>query len=344
MNTAFRQVLQIDVMHDFYTYKKSTCSEFDVFALADTTKLLRNRQAVFSFKESFGKLLILENVEGNSAAHPIESNDAFVFGMECRNAALANITNEWPSPKKIFLFTNVDNLTDPATNDYVELLRSEISLSGKVLTHSIVSNSALTLELRNENDVLLDTYNFSAGSAKREQAFDIQKYPNGLYTVREIVGMVSTDYIYYADDSLLYKNIFALIRIVNQSTFPFSYDGKPIYRISLTSKSSTWKYYVVAPNMSWADIDTQLSLQDIGRIGPSAIVFNKTYPIPDGDTTARMLYKETKNIALFTSASALVFQQTPRQQIELRKAAMTLIGNLPNPDISKPTTEMFIYI
>jgi hypothetical protein len=314
-----------------------------MFPVSETQKLLRNRQAVFSFKQSFGKLLILENHAATTAEHPIESDDAFVFGMELLNPMLVNFTTEWPSPKKIFLFTNMGNLINPATTP-VGLLRSEISLSGKIITYTIISNSALTLELRNENGAVVESISFPPGNANREQAFDIQKHPNGLYTVKEIVGVVSTDFICYADDALLFKNIFALIRIVNQSAFPFNYDGKPIYRINFTAKSSNWKYYVVAPNLPGTDAGTTLSLKDIGRPPASAIAFSKTYPIPPGDKTAPMLFKDLTKVVLFTSTTSLVYQQTPRQQIELRKGALTLIGNLPNPDTSKPSTEMFIYV
>ncbi|MDQ3110987.1 MAG: hypothetical protein M3R17_13925 [Bacteroidota bacterium] len=341
MNTNFRQVLQLDIYHDFY--RESGCRDFSVFTLPDTQKLLRNRQAIFSFKQGFGKMLILENVEGTSAAHPIVPGDVLLFGMELQNPSLANFTVEWPASKKIFLFTNVGNLTDPASTP-VELIRSEISLSAKVITHVIVSNSASTLEIKNENGLLVNSMSINAGSAGREISFDVQHHSNGLFTISEIVLGVPTGYVYYADDTLLYKNIFALIRIVNQSAFPFNYDGKPFYRISFTSKSSNWKYYVVAPNLPGTDAGTTLSIEDIGRPPASAILFSKTYPIPSNDKTAPMLFKDLTKVVLFTSTGSLVYQQTPRQEIELRKGAMTLIGNLPNPDVSKPTTEMFIYV
>lgn len=345
MNTAFRQVLQIELLHSFY--KKLNCNDFTLFAVSETQKLLRNRQAIFSFKQSaektFGKLMILENAAGTTAEHPIESDDALVFGMELQNPSLANVTVEWPSPKKIFLYTNVGNLTDPATSA-VQLIRSEISLRGKAFTHTLVSDSAVKLQALNEDGIVVESYSFPAGNAGREQTIDLQKHTSGLFTIRETVGVVNTDYIIYADDTLLFRNIFALIRIVNQSAFPFNYDGKPIYQISFTAKSSSWKYYVVAPNLPGADAGTVLSIEDTGRTGPSTILFTKTYPVPDDDKTAPMLFKDKTKIVLFTSNSSLVFEQTPRQKIELRKGALTLIENLPNPDINKQTTEMFIYV
>jgi hypothetical protein len=345
MNTAFRQVLQIELLHSFY--KKLNCNDFSVFAVSETQKLLRNRQAIFSFKQSaektFGKLLILENVAGTSAEHPIEADDMLVFGMELQNPVLANITVEWPAPKKIFLYTNVGNLTDPALSA-VTLIRSEISLRGKCFTHTLVSNDALTLEALNEKGAVVESFVFAAGNAGREQTIDLQRQASGLFTIREKVGVVNTDYIIYADDALLFRNIFALIRIVNQSAFPFNYDGKPIYQIRFTAKSSSWKYYVVAPNLPGTDAGSVLSIEDTGRTGPSAILFTKTYPILGTDKIAPMLFKDLSKVVLFTSNSSLVFEQTPRQKIELRKGALTLIENLPNPDISKQTTEMFIYV
>jgi hypothetical protein len=345
MVTNFRQVLQIELYHSFY--KKLNCGDFSLFALSETQKLLRNRQAIFSFKQSseksFGKMLILENADGTTAKHPIDKGDVLLFGMELQKPFLGNITVEWPSPKKIFLYTNVGNLTDPAISA-VELIRSEISLTGKVINHTIVSNSALTLELINENGTLIESLSLPAGVAGREQQFDLQQHSSGLFTIRETAGFVAADYIYYADDALLFKNIFGLIRIVNQSAFPFNYDGKPIYQISFTAKSSSWKYYVVAPNLPGTDAGTTLSIEDTGRTGLSKILFSKTYPVPGTDKIASMLYKDLSKVVLFTSASPLVFEQSPRQKIELRKGTLTLIDNLPNPDISKPTTEMFIYV
>src|SRR6185436_6335576 len=109
------------------------------------------------------------------------------------------------------------------------------------------------------------------------------------------------------------------------------------YRISFTAKSSTWKYYVVAPSVSGPDLN-------ILDNGGSAIGFSST-AIPVDDKAAPLLNSDPlKTVVLFTSDTPLVFTQAARKQIELRKNMTTLIGNLPNPDISKPTTEMFIYV
>jgi hypothetical protein len=210
--------------------------------------------------------------------------------------------------------------------------------------HTIVSALAVTIELKNEKGITVSSSSRTAGSDGKEQLFDLSLLPNGLYTVTETAGMVSADYHYYSDQELSFRNLFGIIRIVNQNTFPFSYDGKPDYRVELTSKSSAWKYYVVAPGLSGSDISTNLNITDTGRTGPAVIVFDKTYPVPPGDTVAPLLCTDTSKVALFTSTTALAFQQQPRKQIELRKGATALISNLPNPDVRKPTPEMYIYV
>lgn len=341
MNLNFRTAFQVSLLHNFY--KDSLCNDFSLFPVAETKELLRNRQAIFSFKNTFGKVMLQEDKTETTAAHPIESKDAFVFAMTLLNPSLGNITIEWPSPKKIFLFTNEGNLTDPAGAP-VELIRSEITLCGKTLVHRIVSNDAVTLSLTDEHGAQIDSVAFPAGSADREKGFSLQKFSGGLFTVTETVGMNTTAYVYYADNELLFKNVFGLVRIINQPAFPFSYDGKPVYQVSFTSKSSAWKYYVVAPNLSGADISTQLNITDTGRTGLDVIEFDKTYPVPPADTTAPMLYSDTTKIALFTSTIELQFMQLPRKQIELRKGSTVLLADLPNPDVKKPTTEILIYV
>ncbi len=340
MNTDFLPVFQVELMHSFYT--DALCSDFELFPLPETQQLMRNRQAIFSFRKTFGKMLIM--ADGTTAAHPIGGTDALVFGMTLLNPALANFTTEWPSPKKIFLFTNDGNTTDPATTP-VTLIRSEISLSPKVIVHNIVESVAGTATLKNDAGALVATQKFDAGMNGTELPFDIQHLPSGLYTVTETTTDGSIDYLYYADNQLLFKNIFGLIRIVNQATFPFNYDGKPVYRVSFTPKSAQWKYYVVAPAMSGADIGN-LTVVHTGA-GASALVFTKTYPVPATDQNASILSADTSKVVLFTSNTSVAYQQAPRKQIELRKGPSTVLSNLPNPDVRTPataTTEMFIYV
>lgn len=340
MNTDFLPVFQVELRHSFYT--DALCSDFELFPLAETQQLMRNRQAIFSFRKTFGKMLIM--ADGTTAAHPITGTDALVFGMTLLNPALANITAEWPSAKKIFLFTNDGNITNPATSP-VTLIRSEISLSPKVIVHTINETAEGTATLKNESGALIATQAFAAGMNGSELPFDVQQLPSGLYTVTETTEDGPSDHLYYADNQLLFKNIFGLIRIVNQSTFPFNYDGKPVYRVSFTTKSAQWKYYVVAPAMSGADIGN-LSVVQTGA-GSSAIAFTKTYPVPAADTTVPVLSADTSKVALFTSNIPLAYQQAPRKQIELRKGSSTILGNLPNPDVRQPatgTTEMIIYV
>jgi hypothetical protein len=343
MNTDFLPVFNIELRHSFYT--DALCSDFELFPLAETQLLMRNRQAIFSFRKTFGKMMMLADATTvTTAAHPISGTDALLFGMTLLNPALANITTEWPSPKKIFLFTNADNLTDPATSA-VTLSRQEISLSPKVIVHAINESVAGTATLKNDTGALVATQTFGTGLNGTELPFDVQHLPSGLYTVTETTTDGPVDYLYYADNQLLFKNIFGLIRIVNQPAFPFSYDGKPVYRVSFTPKSAQWKYYVVAPAMSGADIGN-LSVVQTGA-GSSAIVFTKTYPVPAADKTAPILSTDTSKVALFTSNLSLAYQQAPRKQIELRKGSATVLSNLPNPDIRQPatgTTEMFIYV
>ncbi|HEU4717590.1 MAG TPA: hypothetical protein VFU15_07145, partial [Bacteroidia bacterium] len=238
MVTSFKSIFQVNLLHNFYTDGK--CSDFVLFPLNETIDLLRNRQAVFRSKDNYIRTLILGDSSGPGAAVPLEKNESCYFGMRLITPSFSNITNEYPSDKKIFLFTNENNTSDPSAAA-IALERKEIALCGPVINHTVVSAAGVTLKLKNVSGQVIQTKNYAAGSAGTNHQFDIQRLPKGLYTVTEDDG-ATTIYTYYADNDLVFDSVFGIIRIVNQPDFLFTYDGKPIYQVSFTSRSSLWNY------------------------------------------------------------------------------------------------------
>jgi hypothetical protein len=340
MVTDFKSIFRFDLLHTYYTSGKSM--NFSLFPLKETGEKLRNHQALFRAFENYGRTLILANAAGTTAQQPLALGDSLYFGMKLNTAAFSNMTNEFPLSKKIFLFTNENNLSNP-TVATVELERKTITLTGPVINHVIVTNLAVSLQLRKSDGTLLNTMSAAAGSVGKEKSFDLQQMSPGLYTITEVAG-TSIVYTYYVDAELNASGVFGIIRIVNQSAFPFIYDGKPTYNISFTAKSNTWKYYVAAPAFSSTDVGTRLSINDAGRTGASAISFTKTYPVPSTDPVAPLLCSDTSKVVLFTSNSPLLWMQSPRKRIELRKSGTAIVSDLPNPDPNKPGTTMYITI
>jgi hypothetical protein len=339
MRFSFNTIFQVNVLHSFYADGK--CNDFVFFPLAETAETLRNHQAIVRSAGNNLRAAILADDGPVKARVPLQDKENLLFGMKLNNYAFSNFTNEYPATKKIFLFTNETNVNDPSLAP-VPLTKKEIGLAGPVIFHTLITNLAVTLILKSSDGTIISTEKYSAGSKDKVHAFDKQNLAPGLYTVTEDTG-ATTDYTYYSDRDLLSETVFGIIRIVNQPAFNFTYDGKPIYTISFTAKNSSWRYYVVARSLSGADINA-LNIFDAGRTGLNVIGFTRTYPVPANDTTAPLLANDLSKVTLFTSNNPLVWQQTPRQRIELRKSGTTLLSDLPNPDIQSPETKMYIVI
>lgn len=334
MTSTFKNIFELALYHDFY--KEEKCCDFTLLPVSAAARMMSNHGALFRTKENNAFAVILSDASDTTAARPIRPDVSLVFAMKLDNYAFSNFTNEFPSAGKIFLFSN--NI-DPTIT---ELDREEIFLCGNFLQHRIVSNLAVMLVLKDAGGNELARSSFEAGSSGIAWQFDVKLPANDFYTVTEDV--TGDTFTYYSDKDLLVSGIFGLIRITNHATSPFTYDGALSYTISFTSSSRTWRYYVVAPGMSAADITAQLSVVNVPDLGMTAIAFTKTYPVPANDKTAPTLHKDTSKIALFASDQQLAFQQVPRKRIELRKNGTVLINHMPNPDVYAPGTEMFIYV
>lgn len=334
MANTFRTVFELSVLHNFYSDLR--CRDFSLFPVSDTARLMRNHTMLFRNNENASRVLILADELNLTAARPVASGEGMVFAMKLNNPGFSCFTNEYPSGKKIFLFTN-EGLAPGAT----ELSRKEISLCGKMVSHRIVSNLAVTLILKDRKNQVIASAGFPAGSSGRDHCFEFILPRNDFYTVTE--DITSVVYTYYNDSDLLFSGILGMVQIINQPASPYTYDGNTKYTISFTARSSPWSYYVVAPGMSGTDIG-HLSIENVVGTGVTPVHFTKTYPIPPGDKIAPLLHGDTSKIALFVSNESLAFRQFQQKQMRLKKNGTVLINHMPNPDALKPGAEMFIYV
>jgi hypothetical protein len=334
MNSTFRTVFEFSLLHSFYS--DTRCCDFSVSPVNETARVMSNHKILFRNRDHSSTVLIMADDTNTTAARPMTSNGELLFAMRLNSAAFSNFTAEYPSAGKIFLFTNSD---DPTIQ---ELTREEISICGTFLSHRVVSNIAVTLTLKDRKGTVLSRTVLPAGSAGETHQFNVKLPGSDFYTVTEDV--TATSYTYYSDRELAATSVFGLIRIINHASSPFAYDGKPNYTITFTPRTRAWLYYVVAPGMSGADISSQLNVVDVPETGMSPIMFVKTYPVPVNDKTAALLHKDTSKVILFSSNQQLAFSQAPRKRIELRKNGTVLINHMPNPDVSAPGPEMFIYV
>lgn len=337
MVSKFGPLFSLNILHDFYS--SGLCEDFSVTPVRDTALLLKNHQAVFRFTTSIGSAVI--KTEDGTPVAAISEKSVLEFSMNLLNPSLLNVTSDVPAIRSAFLYTNSSNVADG--DGYIELQRTTVKLCGNFLSHYILSENKVTLILTEVTTGKSITFvSKDAGSQGLEHVFDLQHMPSGLYQVAETSGGTTTTTLYYADKDVQQAAPFGIIRLVNQPAFPFTYNGNEKYTISLSPASSTWNYYVVAPNLSPTDIGN-LNILDQGRVGDAQILFDRIDPDAN-DQLPGMLAKDATKVALFRSKVELTWQQAARKQIELRKNSTTLIDNLPNPDMRKPGTNIYIYV
>ena len=143
MNTSFKILFAIEVLHDFY--ENGMCADFKLIPTAATKKLLSNYNAIF--KTVGNKLIVL--VKNNEFSKPFiqpATSDKFCFYLELMNPVFMTISNlDLQNLKaKRFNFTNLyQNKTAVVTNDFLYLSKQvaayqplNIYSPGSLVVHS----------------------------------------------------------------------------------------------------------------------------------------------------------------------------------------------------------------
>lgn len=124
MNTSFKILFAIEVLHDFY--ENGMCADFKLIPTAATKKLLSNYNAIF--KTVGNKLIVL--VKNNEFSKPFiqpAASDKFCFYLELMNPVFMTITSLdlQNLNGKRFYFTNLhQNKTTVATKEFLYLSNS----------------------------------------------------------------------------------------------------------------------------------------------------------------------------------------------------------------------------
>ena len=333
MRSVFRTTFNLKLQHNYYA--DGRCMDFSVFPVDGTGAVLKRHDAVFRTFDNNVRLFILANAANSTAGKPFDRGCELFFGMHLNNSSFLNFTSEQPPARKVFLYTNKGAVTS-------ELTRRQVAVSGSLLSHTITTNQAVTLALKDSTDTVLERKEYKAGFAGHIHCFDLRMRDPGLYTVAEDSSAVNTEY--YVSDTMASANIFGLIQIVNLNLTPFTYDGNTEYKISFTASSSKWTYYVVAPGFSAAELQNLLEVSHAVQTGMTEIKFDKTYPVPPADPFPSLIYKDTAKVAMFVSKNAITFRQSTIKKLELKKNNTVLITDLPNPDVTSGKSTMFITI
>jgi hypothetical protein len=349
MKDQFKTLFRIDCRHTFYT--DGRCADFSLQPTAATAQLLRSRRSVFRWGGDAGAVIYQLNETGSAPMLSFQTADALVFVITTRSSEIFQITTatELPASGTIKLYSNHSRT---ATGGYLSLQAAEVKLSAEVLTHKVISNSAGTATVYNRAGTEIAVTSFAAGSQAKELQFDLQQLSPGIYVVAETVGMITTNTTYYVDSELARQQIFGILYIENNSAYPYDYSGNDAYKISFTATSRTWSYYMVMPSTAtFSEYEIEDKSGGKNRYSDSVagpIAFNRITSIPGSDAIAPMLQSSGKTVVLFQSQQPIAFTQKARGKLQFtHKASLgdkSIIAELPNPDIRKTGTNMFIYI
>jgi|GEM_PF-3166545 len=355
METLYRKLFHIDVLHGFYTDGK--CSDFTIFPISGCEQKLRNHQSVFRYTGNTCSIFFRKSSTSSGPIAALAQGTVLSFGMSLQNPFLFNYTDDLPPRDKVMLFTNVNTsggLTSTVQSDgRIKLNVLEARMSGPIINHVIDTNNGVTLVLRDAigAGTVVTAKQHSAGSKGKEVAFDLTQYPAGLYILTEDDGSPRKFY-YYVDAELNGRPLVGLIRIVTPN---FTYDeneltdkGKrPPYKVAFTARNGTWKYYIVSRKMSAADMISQLRVVDNGFSASDdphpQIVFNNPANLAAADQLKNVL-AAGESAVLVTSQAVVSWRQRARKKIELRKNGQAIIESLPNPDTGRPEPVMLIYV
>jgi hypothetical protein len=349
MKDQFKSLFRIDCRHTFYT--DGRCADFSLQPTAETAQLLRSRRSVFRWGGDAGAVIYQLNEAGSAPILSFQTGDALVFVISTRSSELFQITTatELPASGTIKLYSNHSRTV---SSGYLSLQSADVKLSAAVLTHKVISNTAGVAAIYNRAGTEITSTVFAAGSQNKELQFDLQLLSPGIYVVAETSGMVTTNTTYYVDSELARQQIFGILYIENNSAYPYDYSGNDAYKLSFTATSRTWNYYMVMPSTAtFSEYEIEDKSGGTNRYSDSVagpITFNRITSIPGSDTIAPMLQSSGKTVVLFQSQQPVSFAQKARGKLQFTHKALlgdkSIVAELPNPDIRKTGTNMFIYI
>ncbi|TND09733.1 MAG: hypothetical protein FD123_857 [Bacteroidetes bacterium] len=340
MQFQFSPLLRLNLLHGFYT--DGLCTDFTIKVAKETAQLLARHQMIY--RQNVSRLSVLFRSESEDVlttpAVPLSTGDALTFVMQLNRGEFYNFTNELPARGKTFLYTNDFAYDSDLLNN--ELSRYEVTITGLAIAYTVPKDKTLFVELQNAAGVKQYSGIHSASSeGDREFTIELPAGTTGLFTLH-ISGDLNPDpENFFVEPQLLFNRPFGLIRIVNQAPDLLTYDGNRDYSISFTPKESTWNYYLVVNGSFDPDL---LEVEDKSTmVVADKIPFEK---VPDlsGDDIPAQITSDSSKVRLYRSTNPLEYRQKPRAMISLLKNGSVIINDLPNPDVSKPNANMFLYV
>lgn len=341
MRYQFQQLLRVSILHDYYTDGLSP--DFRIVPDENTRALLSRHQMVMRSNEARLSLMFRSVSEADltHAAIPLSTGDVMTFVMRLVRPEFFNFTNELPGRGKSLLFTNSNAYDDGEDADNI-LTASSVTVCGPSIPYTVPVDCQVTAVLTDEAGATwYSETHLPYDKGDREFTIALPPSAYGLYTLSLSGDIAPPDEKYFVEASLQFDRPFGLIRIRNQAPDLLDYEGDREYQIVFTSRESQWNYYLVVTNSTDPDL---LKVEDKSTIVEADQVEFEEVADLSGDELPALLSADTTKVRLYRTVDPLTYRQKPRPKFSLLKNETVLISDLPNPDIRKPDTNMFIYV
>ena len=327
----FRPLFKVNISH---TYYNGGCKDFDFVFPADSVRLLANGRLVC--KELDGELHVLfEGLESTASETPLVTvtGATLRIGLKLRNPYFRNFTNlDFDPRENIPLYRNA---MSPPSLDEPQLM----PMVGQIIRHTLsASVGDITVRLEDPDGRVLQEDVLKPTANRLDISYDLLRRDPGLYLVSESHEGMFKKNSYYVDPELQQTGVFGILEIRIDEGL---YAAPVTFTVTFTAKEQMLKYYVVGRNYADADLDP-LSVVDGGS---SQVNFTKvrSSAFTADELPAALLTTANAKLVLFKS-QMVARQETPRKKIQLKRNGETLIDNLPQPDMSKPNSDIIIQL
>ncbi len=333
MKIQFNILCTLAITHEYY---EGACTDFDIITPESTARLLKNGK-MFA-KTLDGTLNIL--FEADEANNPLKnmSGEVLRFGLKVNNPYFTNYTLLSFDPT-----TYARMMTNAAAAGTLAA-SNNVTVCSNLVSHNITQNTRpVDVSIINsDGNQVGKTINID--DLRPSADFDLAGQESGKYDVFEDYGGGSTQTIhYYSDPVFAAAGVIIIVEIKIDNSF---YTAPAGFTIAFAASSAVLNYYVVAGKYTDAEA-ALLSVVDAGFADdPPQLNFTA---IPSASFTASELpvdlYSSSADkIVLFRSTSSLKRRYRPRKKLQLMKNGTTIIENLLNPAVDKPTSDLIIKI
>jgi hypothetical protein len=337
MILAFTSLCTLDVTHAYYG---GPCRDFAFVVPGDMARALGRGRLLARARD--GRLHVLyEQADGGGPLVDLTGTTLRV-ALVLRNSGLANVTVPVAPAGMLAVYGNVTGgIAGP-----VLLPPRSVTPVGAVFSQPLTDpGRPATLTLTDARGRLAATDLVTADDPRSTVSFDLSgREPGGYVLVVDHPGGVQDTRALYFDGELAGQPAWAVVEITIATGF---YTTPPSFTVSLTARTETLRYYVVAREHTLAEF-AQLQVSDEGAAddGRPPVLFERleSSAFTPSEISPALLGNGDVRIALFRSTAAVARLARGRQRIQLSRNGEVLIPHLPQPGAERATADLIVHV